>query len=148
MQFFRQISPIGAARDLRAVWRADVPRRWLFLLAACIPPAIVMLTFALDLATKSKPLPPTIQYVESWPIDRSMEETLADRAVRAAEMARAEAERKRAYKALGRAVGMDVDAIERDAEARAAAAKKRAASEARARKSAVQGPVGEAEPAR
>jgi len=115
MGFFQKISPLRAVQDLRSVWRHDVPRKWLFLLLACIPPAILVTMMVLDVANKSKPLPPTVQYIESWPVDRSMTEILADRADRATIEQLRDRERRETYKALGRAFGMDVEAIEREA---------------------------------
>lgn len=106
-----------AVQDFQSVWRHDVPRKWLFLLLACIPPAILVTMMALDAANKSKPLPPTVQYIESWPLDRSMKEILADRADRATIEQLRDRERRETYKALGRAFGMDVEAIERQAQA-------------------------------
>lgn len=91
------------------------------MLAACVPTAIIIYTFYLDSFEKSKPLPPSVTYFESWPATRSLEESkaaIAERQKLKDEMMRRERE---AYKAFGRAVGMDVDRIEAEAKAEQAA---------------------------
>ncbi len=99
---------------------------WL-LLAACVPTAIIIYTFYLDTLEKAKPPPPTVTYFESWPATRTIEESkaaIAERQKLKDEMIKRE---KEAYKAFGRAVGMDVDRIEREAEADRAAEKAKGA---------------------
>ncbi|MET0180614.1 MAG: hypothetical protein ABW194_09070 [Novosphingobium sp.] len=85
------------------------------------------------------PRPPEITYIESWELGRSDAEIIAGNI--AATAARKEREAQRAasaervrqmYKALGRASGMDVDAIERRTQAEnATEARKRAEAEAK-----------------
>lgn len=95
---------------------------WLFL-AACVPTAIIMYTFYLDSVEKATPPPREIIYVESWPATRSIEESKASIAERQRMKDEMRAREKEAYKAFGRAVGMDVDRIEREAQSEQATKK-------------------------
>jgi hypothetical protein len=128
MSFFKDVSLRTAGSDLIGFLRTSGNHSpWLFL-AACVPTAIIIYTFYLDTLEKAKPPPRAIIYVESWPATRSIEESkafIAERQKRKDEML---AREKEAYKAFGRAVGMDVDRIEREAEAERAASKAQQAS--------------------
>lgn len=121
MSFFKDVSLKTAGSDLIGFLRQSGNHSpWLFL-AACVPTAIIVYTFYLDTLEKATPPPRAIIYVESWPATRSIEESkafIAERQKRKNEMI---AREKEAYKAFGRAVGMDVDRIEREAEAERAA---------------------------
>jgi hypothetical protein len=123
MSFFKDVSLKTAGSDLIGFLRTSGNHSpWLFL-AACVPTAIIMYTFYLDTLEKAKPPPRAIIYFESWPATRSIEESkafIAERQKRKDEMI---AREKEAYKAFGRAVGMDVDRIEREAKADRAARK-------------------------
>lgn len=125
MSFFNDVSFRTAGSDLIEFLRT--PGRhspWVFL-AACVPTAIIIYTFYLDTLEKAKPPPPTVTYFESWPATRTIEESkaaIAERQKVKDEYLRRE---KEAYKAFGRAVGMDVDRIEREAEAEQAAKRAR-----------------------
>jgi hypothetical protein len=126
MSFFKDVSLRSAGSDLIGFLRT--PGRhspWLFL-AACVPTAVIMYTFYLDSLEKAKPPPPTVTYFESWPATRTIEESkawIAERQKRKDEILQRE---KDAYKAFGRAVGMDVERIEREAKAERAAAEAQA----------------------
>ena len=123
MAFFKDVSFRNAGSDLVGFLRT--PGRhspWLFL-AACVPTAIIMYTFYLDSITKATPPPREIIYIESWPATRSLEETKAAIAERQKLKDEIRAREKEAYKAFGRAVGMDVDKIEREAQSAQAANK-------------------------
>ncbi|HUQ14334.1 MAG TPA: hypothetical protein VM055_08680 [Novosphingobium sp.] len=135
--FFRLINPIRALGDLGHELARPVPHRWpLMGVAAAATFAVFSVMFQEGFA--GMPRPPEVIYIESWREGRSDAEIIAGniaatqaRKVREAEEA-ASAERVRQmYKALGRASGMDVDAIEARARAeRAAEAKAKAAVEA------------------
>ena len=114
-------------------------RFWL-LSAACMPAALIIGGIIQDVAKKSVPPPPEIIYVESWRLDRSLEETLADQKERQKLREIKEAEVRERYKAIGRASGMDVDKIEREAKADAAA-RKAAEAKAEAKKLAAEQPA-------
>jgi hypothetical protein len=126
MAFFKDVSFGNAGRDLVGFLRTSGSHSpWLFL-AACVPTAIIIYTFYLDSVTKATPPPREIIYIESWPATRSLEESKAAIAERQKLKDEMRAREKEAYKAFGRAVGMDVDKIEREAQS-AQAAKKTAA---------------------
>lgn len=125
--FFRNVSPTGAVSDLVAVFRQAGPRRWLTLLAAVAGAAAIFSLLARE-EHRIPPRLPTITYINSWRADRSDAEIRASNLAwqRAqqkidAEQAARDEEVKGIYKAIGRASGMDVDAIERQAKADQAA---------------------------
>ena len=116
MAFFKDVSFGNAGRDLVGFLRTSGSHSpWLFL-AACVPTAIIIYTFYLDSVTKATPPPREIIYIESWPATRSLDETKAAIAERQKLKDEMRAREKEAYKAFGRAVGMDVDKIEREAQ--------------------------------
>lgn len=88
-----------------------------------MPTAIIIYTFYLDTLEKAKPPPPTVTYFESWPATRTIEESKAAIAERQKIKDAMRARERDAYKAFGRAVGMDVERIQREAEAEQAAKK-------------------------
>lgn len=128
MSFFKDVSLRAAGSDLIGFLRTSGEHSpWIFL-AACLPTAIIMYTFYLDTLEKAKPPPPTVTYFESWPATRTIEESKAAIAERQKLKDQMIAREKEAYKAFGRAVGMDVDRIEREAKAEQAAKKSAAAA--------------------
>ncbi|MVZ98327.1 hypothetical protein EUU23_11545 [Sphingorhabdus sp. IMCC26285] len=123
MSFFKDVSLKSGGSDLIGFFRTSGHHSPLLFLAACVPTAIIIYTFYLDILEKSKPPPREIIYVESWPATRTIEESRAAIAERQKMKDKMIAREKEAYKAFGRAVGMDVDRIEREARAEQAAAK-------------------------
>jgi hypothetical protein len=116
MAFFKDVSFRNAGSDLVGFLRTSGRHSpWLFL-AACVPTAIIMYPFYLDSIEKATPPPREIIYIESWPATRSLEETKAAIAERQKYKDEMRAREKEAYKAFGRAVGMDVGKIDRDAQ--------------------------------
>ena len=116
MSFFKDVSLRNAGTDLINFFRTTGTHSpWLFL-AACVPTAIIIYTFYLDTLEKAKPPPPTVTYFESWPATRTIEESKAAIAEYQKRKDEMRAREKEAYKAFGRAVGMDVEKIEREAE--------------------------------
>lgn len=126
MSFFRDVSFRNAGSDLIGFLRTSENHSFPLLLAACVPTAIIMYTFYLDSMEKSKPPPPSVTYFESWPATRSIEESKAAITERQKLKDKMLAQQKEAYKAFGRAVGMDVERIEREVEAERAAEKAKA----------------------
>lgn len=121
MSFFKDVSFRNAGSDLIGFLRTSGSHSpWLFL-AACVPTALIIYTFYIDTLEKAKPPPQTITYFESWPADRSIEESKAWIAERQKKKDEYRLREKDAYKAFGRAVGMDVDRIESEAAAERAA---------------------------
>ena len=121
MSFFRDISFRNAGSDLISFLRMSDRHSLPLLLAACVPTAIIIYTFYLDGLEKSKPPPPTVTYFESWPATRTIEESKAAITERQKLKDVMIQREKDAYKAFGRAVGMDVERIEREAKAERAA---------------------------
>ncbi len=145
--FWRNVSPGGALGDLIDVIRDAGPKRWRVGLLA-VGCTTLIFSPILREEHRIEPRLPQITYINSWRADRSDAEIRAgnllfQRAQRKldAEQARNEQEVKDLYKALGRASGMDVDAIERQAKAEAAADKARAAHAAHAALTPAPAPV-------
>ena len=116
MSFFKDVSLRNAGTDLINFFRTTGTHSpWLFL-AACVPTAIIIYTFYIDTLEKAKPPPPTVTYFESWPATRTIEESKAAIAEYQKRKDEMRAREKEAYKAFGRAVGMDVEEIEREAQ--------------------------------
>lgn len=131
MSFIKKVNPAGAIGDFLTVWQSAGRNRYWLLFAACIPTLLLLTLFYNDIRSKNVPPETQIIYVESWPADRSREDILADQAERQKLRAEQEAQMKENYKALGRAVGMDVERIEREAEAEKAAEEARKAEAAK-----------------
>lgn len=129
MSFFRDVSFKGAGSDLITFLRTPREHRWLLAVLAAAPPLMIVYMFNSDILERTKPGPPEIIYIESWPADRSIAEIIKSNEERQKVEDAQEARLREAYKALGRASGMDVDRIEREAEAERAA-KAKAAAEA------------------
>jgi hypothetical protein len=126
MSFFKDVSLRNAGSDLLGFLRMSGGHSpWLFL-AACVPTAIIIYTFYLDTLEKAKPPPPSVIYIESWPATRSIEESKAFIAERQKQKDAMRAREREAYKAFGRAVGMDVERIERESAQEQAALKAKA----------------------
>ena len=116
MSFFKDVSLRNAGTDLINFFRTTGTHSpWLFL-AACGPTAIIIYTFYIDTLEKAKPPPPSVTYFESWPATRTIEESKAAIAEYQKRKDEMRAREKEAYKAFGRAVGMDVEKIEREAQ--------------------------------
>ena len=123
MAFFKDVSFRNARTDLIGFLRNTGKHSpWLFL-AACMPTAIIIYTFYIDALVKGTPPPREIIYVESWPANRTLAETKAAIAERQQRKDEMRVREKEAYKAFGRAVGMDVDKIDREAQLDQAAKK-------------------------
>lgn len=124
-----KVSAAGAIGDLRDVIRDAGQNRLRIGMAAAVITAILFWGLTRD-TWRVPPPRPTIVYINSWPASRTMAETkkfIEENQKRndqiAADQAKRDEEVRQAYKALGRATGMDVDAIEKKARADAAAEK-------------------------
>lgn len=133
-----RFNPKAGALDFWHEFRKPNPYRWPILAASCLP--LVLIFGWLSTETHYKePARPSVTYITTLDPDRTDEEIMAsnleNQEIKDLREAREEAiaERKRElYKALGRASGMDVEEIERRAEAERAAeeaARKAAANE-------------------
>jgi hypothetical protein len=127
---WREASPTGALADFRTVYQQAGKNRWWIAALAALTTFGVFSIMAGESWTKARALPEVI-YINSWPEDRTAEETeafIAENQRRKEERAKLEAqaeEEARAFwKALGRASGMDVEKIEAQARAEVEEAKK------------------------
>ncbi len=125
---WREASPRGAIADLRTVYEQAGKNRWRIAILAALTTFGTFSVMVGQSWTKQRALP-EITYINSWPEDRTAAETKAfieenqrRKEERAVLQAMADAEAKAFWKALGRASGMDVEAIEAKAEAERKAA--------------------------
>ncbi len=126
---WREASPRGAIADLKLVYEQAGTYRWRI---AFLSGLATFSTFSMmtgESWKKGRELP-EITYINSWPEDRTAAETKAfieenqhRKDERAALEAKADAEAKAFWKALGRVSGMNVAEIEAKAEADRQAAK-------------------------
>ncbi len=129
----RNINPAGAIADLYTVYREAGPARWRYALLAAL---CTFGTFGI-MATQNwvgERRLPEITYINSWPADRTEAETKAfiaanqkKKDVREKAQAESDAKAQKLWMAVGKASGMDVEAIKQKAEADAAAEKAKAA---------------------
>lgn len=125
--YWRRIDPRGAVADFRIVFQQAGRNRWRFAIAAA---AVTLSIFSVIWQEEARGLPPApkVTIITSWTADRTDAEIVASNIANqrrkerlAAEQAARDEEVRQMYKALGRASGMDVDAIERKAQAERAA---------------------------
>ncbi len=136
MSFWKNVSPTGAARDLKEVW-SENPYRWR-VLAVAVAATTGLMIIAIPESQRIEPRKPDITYITSFEPGRTDEQIIASNianqekqdAIRADQERRAEF-RKDMYRQLGRATGLDVDAMEREI-AQEEAAEKRAEEAERA----------------
>ncbi len=151
MKFWRMISPRRAVTDFVEEWRRPQPYRWqIFGVSVAATFALMMLL--IPKSERAPPEKPDITYITTWQDGRSEAEIVASNIANQkrkeelqAEQAKRDAIRKEFYRELGRATGLDVDKMEREAKqdeaARAAArAREEQALEAR-REAAGQAPL-------
>lgn len=136
-----RFNPAGGIADFWNEIRRPNPYRWPILFVSILPAAF-MIWWGVNSTVYGEPERPTIEYITTLDPARSEAEIIAEnlaneeiKRLRAAEEARVAEEKRELYKALGRASGMDVEAIERKAEAEraaeeAAAEKRRAEAQA------------------
>jgi hypothetical protein len=120
MSMLSRFNPKTGAEDFWEVFRRPQPYRIPILLVSTLIPVTVLYFFVGE-RTMIPPRSPEVTYITTFPEGRTDEEILAsnieNQERQDASRARREAleERKReAYRALGRATGLDVDAMERE----------------------------------
>jgi hypothetical protein len=140
-----RFNPAGGIADFWNEIRRPQPYRWLILIVSILPAAL-MIWWGVNSTEYGEPERPTIEYITTLDPARSEAEIQAEiranqeiKDLRAAEEARIAEEKRRIYKELGKAAGMDVEEIERKAKAeraaeQAAAEKRRAEAQAAAAK--------------
>lgn len=122
-RFWRDVNVRGAWSDLRTVVEQAGPNRWrIALLSAICTIAVFSVMWQEEM--RGLPRPPVVTYITSWPADRTEAEILASNIKNqqrkdrlAAEQAKREEEVRQIYRKIGRYSGMDVAAIEKQAEA-------------------------------
>lgn len=143
MSFWQDVSPTNAVKDFTHVW-SENPYRWRVLaLAIAVTTGLMMMI--IPKSERITPEKPTVTYITSFAPGRSDEEIIASNlenkkkqeALRADQERRAEF-RKQMYRDLGRASGLDVDAMERQIAEEEAAAKRTAEAEAAAARRAAE----------
>ena len=119
MGMLKDASVSGGFGDLIAVFRQSEPgERLLPAVLAIACTAFILLLFYLDPKVNTYTyVPQEVIYVQNWTNDRTDEEILQDRWEVQCLKDKLELERREAMKELGRMSGMDVEQIEREAEA-------------------------------
>lgn len=127
MSYWHNINPVGAVADFRAVFQQAGRNRWRFAFLAALTTLGIFSIMVQESWKKPRPKA-EITYITSWRADRSDAEIIATnianqkrKEARAAEQAQREEAVRNIYKKIGRASGMDVDGIEKQAEADRAA---------------------------
>jgi hypothetical protein len=123
----KEARPTNAIADFMTVFQQAGKNRW-YIAAAAAMTTFGVFSMIVGQTWKKQRTLPDVTYITSWPEDRTAEETRAyiaenqrRKELREAELAKAEADQRNAYKALGGATGIDVDSIEQRAIAERAA---------------------------
>jgi hypothetical protein len=120
MNFWRDVSPRGALTDLAGEWRQPTPYRWQ-ILGVSIAATFALMMLFLPEEQRAPPARPTVTWITTLDPNRTDQEIIESNienqkrqdAIRAIKKAQEE-RRREAYRALGRATGMDVDALEKE----------------------------------
>ncbi len=135
MSFWRRISPRRAVVDFAHEWQQPNPYRWR-VMAVSIAATFAILMVFIPEDQRVAPQPPQVTWITTYAPDRTDEEILASNLANqkrkeelAAQRAAREERRKELYRQLGRATGVDVDAMEAEI-AREQAAEEAAAAAA------------------
>lgn len=128
--YWKDVNPRGMVADFIEVWKQAGRNRWRIAAASAACTFGVFYLMATQEA-EGPHLPPKVVYISTLPAHRSdaeiMAENIANQKVQDAwhaEQAKRNEDVREMYKAVGRASGMDVDKIEREARADQAAAAK------------------------
>ncbi len=124
-----RFNPVPGFADLWNEIRRPTPYRWPILGLSVLPVALILYWAVSEVEYKA-PERPTIDYITTFDPARTDEEIIASnlanqevKELREAEEARIDGRKREMYKALGAAAGMDVEEVERKAEASRAAEK-------------------------
>jgi hypothetical protein len=137
MKFLRWLNPVPGVKDFANEFTRPNPHRWRI---AAVSAAATFAIFSVMWQEEviGPPEKPEVIWISTFAPDRSDAEIIAENVANqklkdqwAAEQARRDREVKEIYRSLGKASGMDVEKIEREAAAeRAAEAKAEAAKQA------------------
>lgn len=119
MRFTSRFNPTGGIADFWHEIRRPTPYRWP-ILGLSLLCSFALLFWVTKERVLVPPEPPKVSFISTFAEGRTDAEIVASnlenqkrKERREAEQARREAEAKAAYRALGRATGLDVDAMER-----------------------------------
>ena len=139
-----RFNPASGVSDFWNEIRRPTPYRWPILGLSILPVALI-LYWALGTTVYGEPERPKVTYITTLDATRSDAEITAEnlanqevKDLRSAELARLAERKREIYKAVGAASGMDVEEIERKAEAERAA---EAAAEAKRREELAKRPA-------
>lgn len=118
-----RFNPKPGIMDFWSEFRKPNPYRWPILLASCIPLFVIFYWLSNE-TVYAEPEKPEVTYIETYAPGRTDDEIVASNIanqevidLREADTARREQRKRELYKALGAAAGMDVEEIERRADA-------------------------------
>ena len=130
MRIPSRFNPASGIADFWTEFRRPNPHRWPILALSIAPVAGMLYWGATGTTVYAEPERPKINYITTLDPTRTDAEIAAEnranqeiKDLRAAEEERIAAKKRELYKALGKAAGMDVEKIEREAEAERAAEK-------------------------
>ncbi|KHK93159.1 hypothetical protein [Novosphingobium malaysiense] len=135
--YWKDVSPTGMVADFRLVWNQAGHNRWRIaaLAGACTFGVFYLMSTQEGEAPHP---PPKVTYISTLPAHRTDEQIMAENIANQkrkeaweAEQAKRDKEVRDIYRTIGRASGMDVDKIEREAAAERAAEQKAADEKAR-----------------
>lgn len=125
--FFRRISPRRALGDFFAHWQEPTPHRWQILGVACAATFALFVLFVPE-NQRVRPEPPDVMFISTLEDGRSDADIIAANCANqqlqddlAAQIAKSEERKREVYRQLGRATFIDVEEMEREAEASRAA---------------------------
>jgi len=137
MRYWRRISPRGAVGDLVEQWRQPTPYRWQ-ILGVSVALTFTLMVVLIPESQRAPPARPEVTYISTFEPGRSDEEIAASNLANQRRQDEVQVQRdaleerkKELYRRLGRATGIDVDAMERQIE-REQAAEAAAAARAQA----------------
>lgn len=135
--YWKDVKPTGALGDLIAVFRQAGSARWTnAVIAGMLTFGVFSVMTAQSWRVERKL--PAVTFINSWPADRTAEETREfilrnqkEKEVQEARQAAADAEAQRMWMAVGRVSGMDVNKMKAQADAEKAKEKAKADAEAK-----------------
>ena len=123
MRFKSRLNPVGGITDFITYFRQPTPHRWPILIASCLT-TFGLLFWVTKESVFVPPEPPKVVFISTFAEGRSDKEIRESnienqkrKEVREAELAALREKKVDAYKALGRATGLDVDTMAKEADA-------------------------------
>ena len=118
MRYLHRFSPRGGFEDFLSYWRQPTPYRWQILGASVALTFTLMVLFVPE-SQRIEPRSPDVTYISTFEAGRTDEQIRASNLVNQrrqdelrARRAALEERKKEMYRQLGRATGVDVDAME------------------------------------